>query len=180
MRAVFFGDSITAGQGVSAHLSFVSLVAARMHPEWMVINAGLPGDTTHTALDRMTRDALKPRPDLLVLQFGANDMNRWQTEQPDWAAWGRPTNTKCIPRVSLGSFTENLREMYSRSMHWGIASTVFLSVGEHYPPPGEIPTVHVPLWDIDLLDDVHLSVRGNEKVANLLASYMKGLKWTSS
>ena len=66
-----------------------------------VVNAGVGGDTTEGARKRFQKDVLDHKPDLVVIQLGANDsaMNVWKT----------PPVTK--PCVSKERFEENLRWM---------------------------------------------------------------------
>lgn len=76
-----FGDSLTAGYGLARGQSFASrlefLLRAR-HPAAGVHNAGVSGDTTSGGRARLARvlTALPARPDLAILQLGANDMMR--------------------------------------------------------------------------------------------------------
>jgi acyl-CoA thioesterase I len=68
---VCFGNSLTEGAGVSLQESYPSLLATRIGRP--VINAGTAGDMTHDGLRRIARDVLSHRPELVVLEFGAND-----------------------------------------------------------------------------------------------------------
>lgn len=76
-----FGDSLTEGYGLSRAQSFAAqletLLQAR-HPGASVINAGLSGDTTSSALARLPRvlSRLSARPDLVIVELGANDLLR--------------------------------------------------------------------------------------------------------
>ncbi|WP_231639029.1 arylesterase [Sphingomonas profundi] len=76
-----FGDSLTAGYGLKPNESFpvqleASLrrqgIAARVH------NAGVSGDTTAAGKARLAwvLNALKAKPDLVIVELGANDMLR--------------------------------------------------------------------------------------------------------
>ncbi len=77
---VAFGDSLTAGLGVPAEQSYPSLLAARLKAEgypYRVVNAGVSGDTTAGGLRRVDW-ALRLRPEIVILQLGANDALRGQ------------------------------------------------------------------------------------------------------
>ncbi|MCC6274380.1 MAG: arylesterase [Leptospiraceae bacterium] len=76
---IFFGDSLTAGMGLeSQEDSFVGLIQKRLTKEgfqYSVINAGLSGDTTSGGLSRIDW-ILSKKPDIFVLELGANDSMR--------------------------------------------------------------------------------------------------------
>lgn len=74
-----FGDSLIAGYGLAATESFPHQLERRLqtrHPGAAVINAGRSGDTTASALQRLpgVLATLRARPDLAIVQLGANDL----------------------------------------------------------------------------------------------------------
>jgi acyl-CoA thioesterase-1 len=72
---LFFGDSLTAGYGLSESQAYPALIQAKLnqdHLDWKVINAGVSGDTTQTGLNRLAW-ALRSKPDWVVVALGAND-----------------------------------------------------------------------------------------------------------
>lgn len=75
--AVFFGDSLTAGLGLSdpATQAYPALLQEKIHAAklgWRVVNAGLSGETSAAGLRRV--DWLLRQPiDLFVLALGGND-----------------------------------------------------------------------------------------------------------
>jgi acyl-CoA thioesterase I len=75
---VAFGDSLTAGYGVAPEEAYPALLAARLRREgyrYQVVNAGVSGDTTAGGLRRVDW-ALKSRPEIVLLELGANDALR--------------------------------------------------------------------------------------------------------
>jgi acyl-CoA thioesterase I len=73
-----FGDSLTAGFGLSAEAAFPARLEARLKPEGVglhVVNAGVSGDTTTDGLARLDW-ALADKPDVVILELGANDALR--------------------------------------------------------------------------------------------------------
>ena len=77
---VAFGDSLTAGQGVAPDQTYPALLAAKLRTDgysYRVVNAGVSGDTTAGGLRRVDW-VLKSRPDIVLLELGANDALRGQ------------------------------------------------------------------------------------------------------
>jgi acyl-CoA thioesterase I len=74
-RIVAFGDSLTAGLGVPAEESYPAQLQRRLDVlgyTYRVINAGVSGDTTAGGLRRVSW-ILTNKPDLVILELGAND-----------------------------------------------------------------------------------------------------------
>jgi acyl-CoA thioesterase-1 len=74
-RIVAFGDSLTAGFGVQADESYPAQLQRRLDSlgyHYRVINAGVSGDTTAGGLRRVPW-ILNNRPELVILELGAND-----------------------------------------------------------------------------------------------------------
>jgi acyl-CoA thioesterase I len=77
---VAFGDSLTAGLGVTPENSYPARLQARLHAEgyaYRVVNAGASGDTTAGGLRRVDW-ALRNKPDIVIVALGANDALRAQ------------------------------------------------------------------------------------------------------
>ena len=77
---VFMGDSLTAGYQLSLNQAFPALVEEKIRNQFPgrqieVINAGVSGDTTAMALQRMPF-TLKAHPQLAFVCLGANDALR--------------------------------------------------------------------------------------------------------
>lgn len=75
VRIVFLGDSLTAGYGVAKESAYPSLVEKLLQEkghEVEVINAGISGSTTASALSRLKWQLRSPF-QVLVLALGAND-----------------------------------------------------------------------------------------------------------
>lgn len=75
------GDSLTAGYGLPAGQSFAAqleVALRRAHPNAAVFNAGVSGDTSAGGLARLPRvlARLSDRPDLAIVELGANDLLR--------------------------------------------------------------------------------------------------------
>lgn len=75
-----FGNSLTAGLGVSAEDTYPALLQSRLRAEgydYRVVNAGVSGDTTAGGLRRVEW-ALRSKPEIVILELGVNDALRGQ------------------------------------------------------------------------------------------------------
>ncbi len=73
-----YGDSLTAGFGLPSEYSYPSLLQEKLKKEgykYIVVNAGLSGDTTSAGLSRINW-VLKTNPEIVILELGANDALR--------------------------------------------------------------------------------------------------------
>ncbi|MBQ7208140.1 MAG: hypothetical protein IJS01_10125 [Lentisphaeria bacterium] len=66
-KLVCFGDSLTAQEGSYAG------VLAKALPENEIVNAGVGGDKTPSALLRLEKDVFSAKPDAVLVMLGAND-----------------------------------------------------------------------------------------------------------
>ena len=62
----------------------------------------------------MPYDIQSHEPDLLLVQFGMNDCNFWESDRGN-------------PRVSLDAFRANLREIYTRAFSFGVHNVIQLT-----------------------------------------------------
>lgn len=99
-----FGDSTTAFRPGSIDKVYSVRVAEALQgigSTLTVHNAGVGGNSTREAKQRLERDVLRHRPRVVVMQFGINDSAI--------DVWRKPPATE--PRVPLDEFTKNLRSM---------------------------------------------------------------------
>ena len=76
-----FGDSLTAGYGLAAGQSFPAQLQSALRKQGLSVrvhNAGVSGETTAAGRARLNwvLTSLKVKPDLVILELGANDMLR--------------------------------------------------------------------------------------------------------
>lgn len=82
-RIIAFGDSLTAGYGLPAAQSYPSLLQQKLDADgynYEVVNAGVSGDTTSGGVRRIawTLDGNGGKPEIVILELGANDILRGQ------------------------------------------------------------------------------------------------------
>jgi lysophospholipase L1-like esterase len=115
VRIVAFGDSVTGGvrPGVAEAQTFRHLLQQRLSTPARpveVINAGVGGADTATALARLERDVVSERPTVAIVMFGINDAAMVD---------GGPV-ARAEPRVRLGAYVANLRTIVERLQGAGI------------------------------------------------------------
>ena len=101
-----FGDSISFGQHISVHNTWVSKLSNFLEiefPEKNIIlnNFSICGNTTEMALDRFGNDITRYSPHYVLVQFGLNDCNFWLD------GGGKP-------RVSLNDFYNNMGDILDK------------------------------------------------------------------
>ena len=69
---ICYGDSLTAGYGAPIGKSYPDYLQSKL--KLKVINKGVSGDTTISALDRFKVDVLDYNPDVVIVELGANDL----------------------------------------------------------------------------------------------------------
>jgi lysophospholipase L1-like esterase len=176
MKIVVCGDSITAGQHLDeGYAAWPQLLSTQLgHP---VIARGVPGDTTRLGLERFPRDVQSQSPDVVVIQFGHNDANRWQTDRG-------------LPRVSFAAYVANLAEMIERCLAFD-AKPYLCTISPTYRSPGHAEDcarydaglrelaadLDVPLLDVrpvieerHLLDGLHLNFDGHLLYAGIVGA----------
>lgn len=83
MKVVCFGDSLTACGGPNGRFS--DILQDRF-PKHVFVNRGAGGETLADARARLERDVLAENPDVVVVEFGANDWWRAERQPAAWAA----------------------------------------------------------------------------------------------
>jgi acyl-CoA thioesterase I len=144
LHVFFFGDSICWGQGVSPHAGWVGRISQHLDAvgqevgrSVLVANAGVNGNTTRLALERMHHDVLSHGCDVLLVQFGMNDCNYWRTDNG-------------VPRVSPAAFKANLHEIMDRGRAAGVRR-LFLNTNHPSARYAEMPPSHVRYQDSNAL-----------------------------
>jgi acyl-CoA thioesterase I len=71
-----FGDSLSAGYGIPREAAWVSLLQESLknsHPHYKVVNASISGETTSGGVQRFPNALHEHRPNIVILELGAND-----------------------------------------------------------------------------------------------------------
>ena len=113
LKVYFFGDSICFGQLVSPHKTWINLISVDLEKigidtnyDIIINNPSINGCTTRQALERMPYDIQSHCPEILLVQFGMNDCNYWESDHGN-------------PRVSPDAFAANMKEIITRAKTFG-------------------------------------------------------------
>jgi acyl-CoA thioesterase-1 len=71
-----YGDSLSAAYGIAQAKGWVALLGERLereHPDYIVVNASISGETTAGGLARLGATLQKHKPRVVVVELGAND-----------------------------------------------------------------------------------------------------------
>jgi acyl-CoA synthetase (AMP-forming)/AMP-acid ligase II/lysophospholipase L1-like esterase len=97
MRVICFGDSLTSCGGQDGRYSDV--LQSRF-PDHEIINKGVGGETFVDAKARLREDVLDLKPDVVVVEFGANDW--WKDERP-YTAWAQDLEEVVLACQGVGA-----------------------------------------------------------------------------
>ncbi|ODU00379.1 MAG: arylesterase [Thiobacillus sp. SCN 63-1177] len=165
---VAFGDSLTHGTGASSDTAYPAVLAALTGRT--VINAGVPGDTTGTGLQRLPSvlDEYKPR--LVLLCLGGNDMLR---KQPEAAT---ENNLRLLAKTIRSSGAEVVLIGVPEPKLFGGAPDFYARVAEEMRLPLEDEAFNEVLKDNRLKSDpIHANAAGYRVVAERLAERLNAL-----
>ncbi len=76
---IAFGDSLAYGTGAAGGMDYPSQLSKMISRP--VINAGVPGDTTASALARLEEDVLSRSPRIVLITLGGNDLKNGIAKQ---------------------------------------------------------------------------------------------------
>ena len=160
-RIVCLGDSLTSGVGASAGEDYPSQLANILNVE--VKNAGVSGDTTSSALNRLNKDVLSQKADLVIILLGGNDL---------------------IHRVPLENTKRNIETIVARLKEEDIFVVLVSPVGYYDKVYKEVAKKYditfIPhilrgiLYNPDLMsDEIHPNSHGYRIIAERIAKVFK-------
>lgn len=163
---VAFGDSLTHGTGASADTAYPAVLAALTGRT--VINAGVPGDTTSSGLQRLPAVLAEHRPRLVLLCLGGNDMLR---QQPESAT---ENNLRLLVQSIRASGAEVVLIGVPEPKLFGGAPEFYERVAEDMRLPLEDDVFNEVLKDNRLKSDaIHANAAGYRVVAERLAELLR-------
>lgn len=176
-RIIAFGDSLTAGPGLSAQDTLPAQMKKRLTADGFnveVVNAGVSGDTTAMGLARLDYVLSDGPADVAILALGANDM--LQGQPPTEA---RANLEKMIEIFRSNGMTVILAEMAS-SNNWGQAyrqefDSIYPALAAKYGLT-MVPFFMEGVWGdpgLVLPDGLHPNPAGVRKIVEKMAPYVE-------
>lgn len=158
------GDSLTYGTGATPDTSYPAVLAGLSG--WHVVNAGVPGDTTAQALERLPALLREHQPALVLVSIGGNDLLRRLPESDTRA------NLQRICELAQGAGAQVLLLAIPRP---SVTAAFTGSLTDH-PMYAEISTalklpLHAQGWGRVLADEtlradqIHANARGYAQMA---------------
>ena len=99
MKVIAFGDSITYGQNVRSSEAWPAVLERLTGHD--VRNEGVCGETTRLGLERFPKAVQLHEPDVVCIQYGCNDANRWASDLgPE--------------RVGIDAYVANIADLIAR------------------------------------------------------------------
>lgn len=163
---VAFGDSLTRGTGASEETAYPAVLAALSGHQ--VVNAGVPGDTTASGLQRLPGVLAEYRPRLVLLCLGGNDMLH---RVPASAI---ENNLRLLVQTIRASGAEVVLIGVPEPRLFGGAPAFYARVAEDMKLPLEDDVFNEVLRDNRLKSDpIHANAAGYRVVAERLDAFLK-------
>lgn len=75
-KILIVGDSLSAGYGIDLRMGWVALLQKRLKEKGyphQLVNASISGDTSASALSRLSGSLKRHRPEIVIIEIGGND-----------------------------------------------------------------------------------------------------------
>ena len=162
---VAFGDSLTHGTGASRDTAYPAVLASLTGRT--VVNAGVPGDTTASALQRLPAVLAEHQPRLVLLCLGGNDMLR---KHPESAT---ESNLRLLVQTIRASGAEVMLIAVPQPKLFGGAPDFYGRIAREMQLPLEDDVFNTVLKDNRLkADPIHANAAGYRVVAERLAEFL--------
>jgi lysophospholipase L1-like esterase len=163
---VAFGDSLTHGTGASTNDAYPAVLASLTGRT--VINAGVPGDTTASALQRLPEVLAEHQPRLVLLCLGGNDMLRKHS------AAATENNLRLLVQTIRASGAGVVLIGVPEPKLFGGAPDFYARIAEDMRLPLEEDVFNDVLKDNRLKSDaIHANAAGYRVIAERLAAFLQ-------
>jgi lysophospholipase L1-like esterase len=163
---VAFGDSLTHGTGAGSDAAYPAVLASLTGRT--VINAGVPGDTTASGLQRLPAVLAEYKPRLVLLCLGGNDMLKKQSEV------ATENNLRLLVQTIRASGAGVVLIGVPEPKLFGSAPDFYARLAEELQLPLEQDVFNDVLKDNRLkADPIHANAAGYRVVAERLAKFLR-------
>ncbi len=175
-KLVIIGDSLTEGYGVARSQAYPALVEkeiAKSGKSWRVINAGISGSTSASAVSQVQWH-LKQKPDLMLIALGANDGLRGNSVKAL-----EDNLDKAIGEAKKAGVSVILAGMRMPPNYGKKYSEEFAAVYPRLAKKHSIPLIPFLLEDVggrselNLTDGIHPNEKGHEVIGRAVYSFLK-------
>lgn len=189
IKIVCLGDSVTGVYyhtgGLRAYSEMLSIALHRLYPQQpiTVINAGVSGNTTQNGLDRLERDVVSKRPNLVTICFGLNDVARipaakFRDNLVELVRRCRSAGSGvllCTPNAVMETTARPIArlEEYCETIR-SVGSELKVPVCDFYAS-GEAARKRDPFaWRLTMSDEIHPNMAGHKHLAEQLGQCISG------
>ena len=177
-KLIVLGDSLTEGYGVARETAFPAVLEKKIQSDkknWSVVNAGVSGSTTASAISRM-RWVFRSKPDLVILCLGANDGLRGLK-----VAESKKNLDEAIRFAKDQKVTVILGGLYMPPNYGADYTKEFRQMYEDLAKQHKIPFIPFLLEGVggeakyNLADGIHPNEKGHEIIATTVYNSIKDL-----
>jgi acyl-CoA thioesterase I len=189
VRIVAFGDSVTGVYyhtgGRRAWCEMLGIALRKTYPKAQLemINAGISGHTTANALERIDRDVIAKKPDLVVVMFGLNDIVRG--DEKSFCANTKEIITRChkagaaVVVCTFNSVYENTDRAISRTAHFAqlardVAKEMSVPLADNYAAYEALRAKDPTAWRLLMSETIHPGMLGHKLFAEVMAETISG------
>jgi acyl-CoA thioesterase-1 len=163
---VAFGDSLTYGTGAAGHESYPAVLAQLTGRK--VVSAGVPGEITAQALQRLPGVLGEHKPKLVIVCLGGNDMLRKVSEAETIA------NLRAIVRTVKDSSAHAVLVGVPRPALLASVPRFYAEIAKEFGIPYEGAALTGVLYKPEFKSDpIHPNAAGYRRIAEALAELLR-------
>lgn len=183
---ICFGDSITADEMFFDGTPRLTPRLQEMFPNWKVVNAGVPGDNTFDALNRIEDDVLSHKPDFVTVFLGTNDavsfsqvsLQVYKENLEKIVSMISPEKVLLISPAPVDEARQHNRTNEVLGQYADVVEEVAKETGSHFLNlyAEMIQEQHYKKFvEDDEKDGLHFGPQGYEYLAKLICEKLKGI-----
>lgn len=195
IKFVCFGDSVTGvyyhtgGRRAYTDMLKIALQNGFGRIDLTAINAGVSGNTTVNALERIESDVLAHKPDLVTVMFGLNDMTRVPIE--DYRANLKTIIERCraagaeVILCTPNSVQDTAERPLGKLIQYAdvvraVAAETNVPLADCYNDFKKVREGNDQQWAMLMSDEIHPNMAGHKQIATTIATKIAGRSLTSS